>query len=89
MTEDPRYGELLIEHYGWGNAELGYSYGSHPLPNHWCSDAELGFERTEKTKIFPVYPRSLAEVDIYRKKFKCVPEESLVIWGDYNSAMAM
>lgn len=89
LTESPEYGELLIEHYGWGNAELGYSYGSHPLPNHICTDEELGFERTDKTRIFPVFPRSLAEVDTYRKKFKCIDEESLVIWGDYNSAMAM
>ena len=89
MTEDIRYGELLIEHYGWGNAELGYSYGSHPLPNRFCTDEDLGFVRTSNTKIYPVYPSSLAEVDIYRNKFKCIPTESLVIWGDYNSAMAM
>ena len=36
-----------------------------------------------------MYERSLAEVDIYRNKFKCIDEENLVIWGDYNSAKAM
>ena len=45
LTEDPRYGELLIEHYGWGNNHLGYTYGSHPLPNRICSDEELGYEQ--------------------------------------------
>mmetsp|Transcript_32021 Transcript_32021/g.42437 ORF Transcript_32021/g.42437 Transcript_32021/m.42437 type:complete len:171 (+) Transcript_32021:114-626(+) len=89
ITESKEYGELLIEHYGWGNEALGYSYGSHRLNNHICTDQELGFDRTEKTRIYPVFDRSQAEVDIYRNKFKCVDEEDMVIWGDYNSAMAM
>ena len=46
ITESKEYGELLIEHYGWGNSELGYAYGSHALDNHWCTDEELGYDRT-------------------------------------------
>ena len=42
ITEKEEYGELKIEHYGWGNAELGYEYGTTVLPNHFCSDEELG-----------------------------------------------
>mmetsp|Transcript_7222 Transcript_7222/g.10094 ORF Transcript_7222/g.10094 Transcript_7222/m.10094 type:complete len:149 (+) Transcript_7222:191-637(+) len=89
VTEDKRYGELLIEQYGWGNEELGYSYGTTPIENHFCSDEELGYERTESTRIFPVFPRSQREVDNYRNKWKCVDESKLGIWGDYNSAQAM
>jgi len=89
VTEDKRYGELRIEQYGWGNEELGYGYGTTPIENHFCSDEELGYERTESTRIFPVFPRSQREVDNYRNKWKCVDESKLGIWGDYNSAQAM
>ena len=89
VLEKPEYGELLIEHYGWGNADIGYSYGSHPLPNRFCSREEIGLERTENTKIYPIYERSIPEVETYSKKFKCIDSKSQVIWGDYNSAKAM
>ena len=89
LTESKEYGELIVEHYGWGNAALGYSYGSHKLNNHICTDEELGFVRGPRTRIFPIFDRSIAEVQTYAKKFKCVDEKDLVIWGDYNSAMAM
>ena len=36
-----RYGELVIEHYGWGNEGATSSYNS-KLQNHPCSDEELG-----------------------------------------------
>mmetsp|Transcript_10769 Transcript_10769/g.13475 ORF Transcript_10769/g.13475 Transcript_10769/m.13475 type:complete len:260 (+) Transcript_10769:65-844(+) len=89
IIEKPEYGELLIEHYGWGNADDGYSYGSHALNNHYCTDEDLGFERTDQTVIYPIFERSIPEVQIYKKKFKCINKESLTIWGDYNSAKAM
>ena len=89
IVESPEYGEILIEHYGWGNEDVGYSYGSHPLPNHYCSKEELGLERTENTRVFPIFDRSLGELKTYAKKFKCIDPASLVIWGDYNSAKAM
>ena len=39
--DDPRYGDLVIEHYGWGYGD-GISSGSTKLENHSCSDLELG-----------------------------------------------
>ena len=88
-VEKKEYGELLMEHYGWGNSALGYEYGSHPLDNHPCSDEELGYKRSPNTVIYPVFHKAQAEVNTYKKKFKCVDNEHLRIWGDYNSAMAM
>ena len=44
ILESPEYGELLLEHYGWGNEKYGYSYGTTPLKNHYCTDEELGLE---------------------------------------------
>ena len=53
VIEEARYGELILEHYGWGNSDdLGVA--STPLTYHSCTDEELGFNRTENTKIFPI-----------------------------------
>ena len=87
--ESEEYGELLIEHYGWGNSELGFEYGTTPLSNHWCSDEDLGFEKGPNTIMYPIYPSSIPEVMTYKKKFKCIKNEDLRVWGDFNSARAM
>ena len=90
MTESAEYGELLIEHYGWGNNATGKDYGmSYSLQNHFCSDEELGYVQGPKTRAFPVYKHSQRELNNYRKKFKCIDEEDMKIWGDFNSAKAM
>lgn len=39
--------------------------------------------------IYPVFERSKPEVKTYSKKFKCIDNEHMRVWGDYNSAMAM
>ena len=28
----------------------------------------------------------MSEVQLYKKKFKCIPNDSVALWGDYNSA---
>ena len=62
IVELEEYGELLIEQYGWGNSALGYEYGSNPLPNHYCSDEELGFKQGPNTIIYPIVKQSIPEV---------------------------
>ena len=91
--EKPEFGELFIEQYGWGNEDLGYSYGSRPIPNHSCSQSELGisdvFDYNPNLLAFPVVPQQLNEVKTYSRKFKCISPEDTVIWGDYNTEPAM
>ena len=41
--EEERFGELIIEHYGWGYGE-GIGSGSFDLDNHSCTDEELGLK---------------------------------------------
>ena len=89
MTESPEYGEIIIEHFGWGNEDIGKSYGTHAIPNHFCSEEELGFVKGPKTRSFAVSERSLKEVETYQNKFKCIDEEYLSVWGDFNSPKAM
>ena len=57
IVELEEYGELVIEHHGWGNSALGYEYGYSPLPNHYCSDEELGYKQGPNTIIFPIHER--------------------------------
>ena len=87
VVEEERYGELIIEHYGWGNnsRESGegaeaegnslqseLSSGSSAIGYHYCSDEELGLTIGPKTHIFPIFEGSKNEVMTWRKKFKCV-----------------
>lgn len=89
VTESKEYGEIEFTHYGWGNEDLGYAYGATHIPTHFCSEEELGLTTSDSSVIFPIFKRSLAEVKTYQDKFKCIDQEELFIWGDYNSAMAM
>lgn len=75
ILERKEYGELRIGRLSWGNEDIGLSYGVKTPENHYCSDEEMGFVQGPKTRIFPIYERSKAEVNIYRKKFKCIDED--------------
>ena len=89
IIEDKKYGELVIQHYGWGyEGELGVKQT--PLDTHYCSDAELGFAADAEvdSSIYPIFESSKKEVETWKKKFKCIPRKDIVIWGDYNSAKA-
>ena len=86
LTEEPRYGELVFEKLGWGNE--GIDATEMKASTHFCTDEELGIERTENTVMFPLVSYSQAEVKSYRNKFKCINRDEYSIWGDYNSAQA-
>ena len=89
ITEKAEYGELKIEHYGWGNEDLGYTYGTTPLKNRQCTDEDLGFTNGPDTFIYPFYEGQLPEIMTYRKKFKCIDKNELRIWGDFDQPQAM
>ena len=36
----------------------------------------------------PIFEGSQDEFNTYRKKFKCIDNDSMIIWGDYNSKKA-
>ena len=57
IIEKAEYGELIIEHYGWGYDE-GIGSKSIPLDSHYCSDEELGFVQGPNTLIYPIYETS-------------------------------
>ena len=87
IIEDKRYGEIYFEHYGWGNDGDSGSKAV-KLEQHYCSDEELGLTESPDSLIFPIQEQALSTVTFYKKKFKCIDEDDLVIWGDYNSLAA-
>lgn len=90
---DSRYGELIIEHYGWGN-DGEISVTRRELENHQCSEAELGLSAgtdehgASSSFAFPIFATSYNVVNTWKKKFRCMRREDLEIWGDYNSDKA-
>jgi len=88
IIEEARYGELTVDHYGWGYDENAIGSGGGPIEFHYCTDEELGFEPGPNTLIYPVFKTSLSVVTTWKKKFKCIDREDMVIWGDYNSEKA-
>ena len=82
-----KYGELIIAHHRWGNLSK-QSWELRNLDAHYCSDQELGIVPGDETLIYPTYERSREEVQVYRRKFKCIEERDMMIWGDFNSAKA-
>ena len=84
VLEEAKYGELVIKHLNWGYSDELKS-AAKPLSYHWCSDEELGIIPGEKTHVYPIFESSLEEVLTYRKKFKCIDPDDMVIWGDFNS----
>ena len=83
-----KYGELVIEHYGWGNEGITSNSSDGRLQFHHCSDEELGIVRGPNTLVYPVFQNDLEQVKVWRKKFKCIDPKDLVIWGNYNSVKA-
>ena len=91
MIEEARYGELVIEQWGWGCGKDGIGNDdscNKQLDYHYCSDEELGFTPGPNTLIYPIIETSVNEVKTWKKKFKCIKKEEMVIWGDYNSSKA-
>ena len=84
LTEEKQYGELVIEHYGWGYSDDIQSSKRY-IDNHFCSDEELGIVKGPNTIIYPTVTSMQKEVNTFKKKFKCVNPEDLTIWGNYDS----
>ena len=55
------------------------------LDYDWCTEEELGLIKGPNTRAYPILESSLKELITYRKKFKCIKEKDMVIWGDYSS----
>ena len=57
---------------------------------HNCTKQELGVESDQQSraKFLPIRKENRELVNFHSKKFKCVDEEDLYMYGDYNSDKA-
>ena len=88
---DPTYGEIVFMHYYWGVQEDGqYKAGRRRIDSQRkCSQEELGFgDNPKDSKFNPSNEGNKALVDLYQKKFHCLGEEDLYVFGDFNSDRA-
>ena len=84
---DPSYGELRFRAYSWGRDPVTDEsfVGEEPVPSHPCSREELGLEGEAQSRFFPTTADSASDVSFYSKKFVCIDDENLKVFGDYNS----
>ena len=87
---DPSYGELIFKHFSWGpTPDGGFFTKRERKESHICSREELGLtENKEKSKFMPLVSSDRGFVDAYQKKFICLDEKDLFLYGDYNSLAA-
>ena len=87
---DPTYGELAFINYSWGvEADGSFFTKTERRKEHICSREELGLtENKDAAKFMPTIESQRTFVDTYQKKFICLNEEDLFLYGDYDSANA-
>ena len=87
---DPSYGSLIINSYTWGVDKDGFNFSERKkLDHHVCSAAELGVSDDEtkkgKATFLPPHKTSAGYVSFYQKKFICLEEEDIYLYGDFNT----
>lgn len=84
---DPTFGELVLNHFSWGNDAEGKPFTvREPLQQHACSRNELNVsEDPEDPKFFQPHKSIRGFVDFYWQKFRCMDSSDLTIYGDFNS----
>ena len=88
---DPRYGELVINDYFWGEQEDG-TYASGRIPKkttHVCTPEELGMMGDESLSQFmPLRDKDKWLLEMYSKKLLCVDEVDRFAMGDFDTPSA-
>ena len=60
--DDPRYGEMIIEYYGWGyEGDIGTKQT--PIETYKCSDEELGLSDDVE---YPLFKNSVTEISTWK-----------------------
>ena len=84
----PEYAKIKFEYSLWDLKESGeLVYTSQTVESHACSEEELGLTG-DNSKFFPIHETSSNYVSLYKKKFQCINQEDLEIYGNFNSKKA-
>ena len=83
-TLDPSIAQMEFYVEEWGKDEEGQVYNyERTIDSHSCTQEELGLIG-EKSKFYPYSQLNIEqEVDRYWKKFLCIDEEEMHIYGSY------
>lgn len=85
----PEYAEIKFAYAAWSVKDDNIEYdGLHFIQSHPCTDAELGLEGTGHAEFMPIQERSLAYVNLYKRKLLCIERHELEIFGSFNSVRA-
>ena len=87
---DPSYGSLIFNSYSWGANEDGTFFTERKkLNSHLCTDYEFGLNNAandgEGAKFLPPDYTSAGYIELYKKKFICLNEEDIFIYGDFTT----
>ena len=87
---DPSYGSLIFNSYSWGANEDGTFFTERKkLNSHFCTDYEFGLNNAaddgEGAKFLPPDYTSAGYIELYKKKFICLNEEDIFIYGDFTT----
>ena len=85
---DDTYGEIVFNVVTWGDKEDGeVFYKRERLDHHRCTPEELGTQKGN-AKFLPMVDKNLPTLERYQKKFDCLDEKDLFVYGDFNSENA-
>ena len=85
---DETYASIVFKSYTWGEQEDGsFMTNIVDIPFHTCSRKELGLEGSTSA-FMPIAEGNLKEVSKYQRKFLCVEQDEMYLYGNYNSEKA-
>ena len=92
MELDPSYGQLRFRKSTWGVRDDGTIYWDRVVvPTHVCSRIELGLDQSAaqgEAKFMPIVERERNYLVTFQRKFLCLDDKDLSIYGDFTSAYA-
>ena len=85
---DPSYGKVMFMKFEWGKRENDELYVEQKeIPSHVCTEEELGI-KGDNSLFFPITESQMFLVKRYRKKLRCIDQEDMRVYGDFDSAYA-
>ena len=69
----------------WDLTESGdVVYSDYIIESHACSEEELGLTG-DNSKFMPIQDTSKNFVNVYKKKFQCIDQDDLEIYGNFST----
>ena len=81
----PEYAKIQFVYDYWDLTESGdVVYSDYIIESHACSEEELGLTG-DNSKFMPIQDTSKNFVNVYKKKFQCIDQDDLEIYGNFST----